>query len=312
MSDRVLAIDIGGTKMAAAVVTAEGTILVEQQTPTRAESADALFQRLLDICERALSETGTSPEELRGIGVGCGGPMRFPEGVVSPLNIPLWRELPLRERLAQRFGRPTIVDNDAKAYALGERWIGGGQGARALLGIVVSTGVGGGFVVDGRLLHGAHGNAGHIGHVSVSAGGPRCACGARGCVEAIASGPSMVRRARRIAARQGQRLPADYTAEDLARDARGGDQRALGLFREAGSALGQGIAAAASLVDLDRVIVGGGVSRVADLFWPDLLDALNRTARLDFTRDLDVRVSELRVSASLAGAAALIFASAEC
>src|SRR5262245_51183548 len=174
---QVLAIEIGGTKMAAAIVDERGAIHAEGETPTRAQSGEALFEALGAMCDAVLAESGVEATALLGIGVGCGGPMRYPEGEVSPLNIAVWREFPLRERLRHRYGSPTIVDNDAKAYALGEYWIGGGVGAQCLLGIVVSTGVGGGIVVDGRFLHGAHGNAGHIGHISVSARGPRCACG---------------------------------------------------------------------------------------------------------------------------------------
>jgi glucokinase len=307
MTAPVLAIDIGGTKMAAAIVDEYGAILASRETPTRAPSGEALFEVLAAICDAVLLETGRTAADLPGIGVGCGGPMRFPEGEVSPLNIPLWRDFPLRERLQRRYGRPTIVDNDAKAYALGEYWIGGGAGAVSLLGIVVSTGVGGGIVINGRLVHGAHGNAGHIGHISVSPRGPRCVCGSLGCVEAIASGPSIVRAAHRQAASRGVSLPSDLTAQDLQRQAQAGNPDAQKVFYDAGIALGRGIAAAANLIDLDRVVIGGGVSRAADLFFPALRQALDRYARLDFTRNLDVRISTLRVSASLAGAAALVF-----
>jgi glucokinase len=307
----VLAIDIGGTKMAAAIVDEMGAVRAERETPTRAPSAEALFDVLATMCDAVLTESGVEVATLLGIGVGCGGPMRYPEGEVSPLNIHVWREFPLRERLRHRYGRPTIVDNDAKAYALGEYWIGGGAGARGLLGIVVSTGVGGGIVLNGRLIHGAHGNAGHIGHITVRARGPRCPCGALGCVEAIASGTSLVRLARRAAARRGESLPANLTAADLQKRAEAGDPLSLALFRDAGAALGAGIADAAKLIDLDRVVIGGGVSQAADLFWPSLRETLERNARLDFTRNLDVRVSKLRVSASLAGAAALTHLSDE-
>jgi glucokinase len=310
MTSCVLAIDIGGTKMAAAVVDEHGAILAARETPTRATSGDALFESLVSLCDSVLLETGRTAADLPGIGVGCGGPMRYPEGEVSPLNIPLWRNFPLRKRLETHYGRPAVLDNDAKAYALGEYWMGDGAGATSLLGIVVSTGVGGGIVVNGRLLHGAHGNAGHIGHISVSRG-PRCVCGSLGCVEAIASGASIVRAAHRQAASRGDSLPSDLTAQDLQMEARAGNSHAQKVFDDAGIALGKGIAAAASLVDLDRVVIGGGVSQAADLFLPALRQALDRYARLDFTRDLDVRISTLRVSASLAGAAALVFLSDE-
>lgn len=310
--------------MAAGLVDPRGAIRAQQETPTLATAdAETLFGALVELCTAVIQQGSGAFTRLRGIGVGCGGPMQYPEGRVSPLNIPAWRDFPLRDRLAAHFGRPTVVDNDAKAYALGEYWIGGGQGARGFLGIVVSTGVGGGLVLDGRLVHGAHGNAGHIGHVIVFPNGPRCACGARGCVEAVASGPSMVHRARSAlnrgaaseltgASGRPNRVgasPQALTARELETAARHGDALAQRLFRDAGIALGRGIVAAASLVDLDRVVIGGGVSNAADLFWPALQHEVAQNARLDFTRDLDVRLSELRVSAALAGAAALIYLS---
>src|SRR5215208_5355111 len=174
----VLALDIGGTKLAAGVVRADGQTLVQDQAPTRAsETADALFDDLVTLGDRILAQAGVRPDDLEGIGVGCGGPMVYPEGRVSPLNIPAWRDFPLRAALEARYGRPTRVDNDAKAFALGEHWLGAGQGARCLLGMVVSTGVGGGIVEGGRLIHGARGNAGHIGHVVAFPNGPHCECG---------------------------------------------------------------------------------------------------------------------------------------
>src|ERR1043166_6398240 len=119
----VLAIDIGGTKMAAAIVDDHGGISAERETPTRASTGEALFDSLTTMCDAVLADRGIEAASLLGVGVGCGGPIRYPEGEVSPLNIHVWREFPLRERLLQRYGRPTIVDNDVKAYALGEYWI---------------------------------------------------------------------------------------------------------------------------------------------------------------------------------------------
>jgi glucokinase len=234
-------------------------------------------------------------ERVTAIGAGCGGPMRWPEGVVSPLHIPAWRAFPLRARLEERFALPCAVDNDAKAMALGEWWRGSGQGARSLLGLVVSTGVGGGIVIEGRLLHGAHGNAGHVGHVIASPGGPRCECGADGCVEAIASGHAIA-----------HRYGAGIDAAGVATRARQGDQRAHSLFAEAGAALARGIVAAAVLCDLDRVVAGGGVALGAwDLLSPALESELARSMRIDFARGLRVHRASLGATAGLIGAAAL-------
>ena len=301
----ILALDIGGTKMAAGIVDDSGALLVNHATPTpRTPDAEQLFKTLLDLCEKVLA---TKPRDsVIAIGVGCGGPMDYATGRVSPLNIPAWREFPLRDRLTAAFHWPTVVDNDAKAYALGEHWVGEGQGSRALLGMVVSTGVGGGIVLEGKLIHGARGNAGHIGHVIADPGGRQCACGARGCVEAIASGPSIVRQIR-DAISSGRRtgLTTTASAADVAAAARAGDALAQEVFANVGKALGRGIAAACALIDLDRVVIGGGVSAAADLFSPVLRAELDRIARLEFCREIDVRVSSLVGEPSLVGAAAL-------
>jgi glucokinase len=304
---QVLAADIGGTKLAAGVVRADGEILARRSVPTpRTADPAALFETLRSLLRAACAAAGLEPAALAAIGVGCGGPMRAAEGLVSPLNIPAWRDFPLRERLSLAFSLPTVIDNDAKAFALGEHWLGTGRGAGCLLAMVVSTGVGGGIVEHGRLIDGAHGNAGHIGHVVVFPGGPRCACGARGCLEAVASGPSLVRQARRAVRRLAGSAPSGpASARELAEAARRGDSLAVRLFERAGLGLGRGIASAASLYDLDAVVIGGGVAEAADLFLPALRHELAARARLDFSRGLQVRLSESTVDAALVGAARL-------
>jgi glucokinase len=241
------------------------------------------------------------------VGCGCGGPQRWPEGVVSPLHIPLWRDFPLRARLEARFGVPAVVDNDAKAMALGEWWRGAGRGARHLLGMVVSTGVGGGIVVGGRVLDGAHGHAGHIGHVNVWPDGPRCACGAQGCLTAVASGSGIAARIRAARAEgTATALPPGATARDAAEAARRGDAFARSLFTDAGQALGRAIASAAALLDLDLVVIGGGVALGAwDLLGPHLVEELRVRSRIAFARDLRVARAALGDDAGLYGAAAL-------
>jgi glucokinase len=219
--------------------------------------------------------------------------MRHPDGVVSPLHIPAWRGFPLRAELERALGLPVAVDNDAKAFALGQARFGVGRGARCLLGVVVSTGVGGGIVSGGLLLHGASGNAGHVGHVVVRARGPRCDCGARGCVTVYASGP-------RIAARAGR-----DTALAVAEAAARGEPLARRVLRDAAVALAGGIAAAACLADLDRVVVGGGVAGAGDLLFDPLRRELRRRARLDFVRDLEVLPAPDADRTGVIGAASL-------
>jgi glucokinase len=303
----VLAVDVGGTKMAAAIVSTDGAVLASDRIATlRTRDPDALFDSLRALCGGLLS---TAPDVL-AIGVGCGGPMRYPRGIVSPLNIPAWRGFPLRDRLIEVFGLPCVVDNDAKALALGERWRGAGHGSNNMLGMVVSTGVGAGTILDGRLLHGFGGNSGHIGHIVVWPNGPLCGCGAHGCVEGVSSGTGLARRLNAaLAEGASSRLLPGASAEQIAIAARAGDPLAQELFRTAGEGVGRGIASAAALLDLERVVIGGSIAlRAWDLLGPPLLAEVHASARLDFTRDLQVVHAQLGDQAGLFGAAQMAFA----
>ena len=305
----VLAIDVGGTKLAAATVEPGGRLTTWMQVPTPRDldseqlwrTLDARVQRLLDEAKMA------APDDLAGVGAGCGGPMEWPAGLVSPLNIPVWRSFPLRARLQERFpGIPVRVHNDAICVGAGEHWRGAGRGRDNVLGMVVSTGVGGGLILDGRVIRGASGNAGHIGHVVVDPeDGPPCACGARGCLEAIAGGPALVTWAQRQGWRQGQ---PDATTKDLADDGAHGHPVGVAAMRRAGRALGIAIASATYLCDLEVVSIGGGLSQAGAILFDPLEEALHAHAKLPFVRQLTVVPAALGQSAGLVGAAALIFA----
>jgi glucokinase len=279
---------------------------VRDATPTGLD-AKGLLDFTVTLAERALEE---SPQKPDAVGIGCGGPMIFPEGVVSPLHIPVWKDFPLRERLQEALGMPAVLDNDAKAFALGEALFGAGRGARCMLGMVVSTGVGGGIVVNGRLHDGASGNAGHVGHIIVSARGPRCYCGSMGCLTVYASGTGLAARARR-ALRRGAtgklaNLSGEVTGRVVAEVASEGDALALRLMRDASFALARGIASAANLLDLDRVVIGGGVAQSGDLLFVPLEEELKRRACLSFSHNVEVRRAELGAEAGAVGAAALV------
>ena len=233
--------------------------------------------------------------------------MEWPAGLVSPLNIPAWRQFPLRSRLSERFGGiPVRVHNDAICLVAAEHWRGAGRGRRNVLGMVVSTGVGGGLVLDDRLVEGASGNAGHIGHVVVDPEtGPECTCGGRGCAEAIARGPALVQWAQAQGWRPDQN---DATAKDLAGDGALGHSVAVAAMHRAGHALGIAIASATCLCDLEVVSVGGGLSQAGPLLFDPLEEALRAHARLGYARNVSVVPAALGQSAGLVGAAALIFA----
>jgi len=303
-----LAIDIGGTKLAVGLVEPGGRVLAWVQVPTPARlDAEQLWRTVNVLIGQVLDRADVAPADLVGCGCGCGGPMEWPAGLVSPLNIPAWREFPLRRRLAERLGGiPVRVHNDAICMVAGEHWRGAGRGRRNVLGIVVSTGVGGGLVLDGRLLEGASGNAGHIGHVVVEPdGGPECGCGGHGCLEAVARGPALVHWAQAKGWRPDH---ADATAKDLAGDAALGHAIARAAMRRAGQALGVAIASATCLCDLEVVSIGGGLSQAGTLLFDPLEEALRAHARLGFARAVTVVPAGLGQHAGLVGAASLIFA----
>jgi glucokinase len=306
--DPVLAIDIGGTKMAVGLVEPGGRLASWAQAETpRGLEAEQLWRTLDALCTRLLAEERVDARDgLAGVGCGCGGPLEWPAGRVSPLNIPAWRAFPLRERLQERFpGSMVRLHNDAICMAAGEHWRGAGRGRRNMLGMVVSTGVGGGLVLDGRLVNGATGNAGHIGHVVVDPSGPFCVCGGRGCLEAIARGPALAAWAQSEGWRPGQ---APVTAKDLADDAAQGHPIGIAAMRRAGRALGIAIASATHLCDLEVVAIGGGLAQAGPLLFDPLEEALRIHIGLVYAQDVLVVAAGLGQSAGLIGAAALIFA----
>lgn len=280
-----LAVDIGGTKMAAGIVDRDGSLLVHEQRPTPARGeGTAMFGVLADLVEvvraRARDDHGVHAEVC---GVGCGGPMALGGETVSPLNIEAWREFPLRRELATASGLSVFVDNDAKALALGEGWRGAAAGCADFLAMVVSTGVGGGIVLDGRLLDGAAGNAGHIGHVNVEPDGRECVCGAVGCLEAEASGTA-------IAAMTG--APAKDAGPEV--------------VRRTGRLVGRAVASVANLLDLRLAVVAGSVALgFGAPFFAAAQDEIDRQARLDFSTGTRILPGGLGPEGPLVGAAAV-------
>ncbi|MEU6427391.1 ROK family protein [Microbispora sp. NPDC046973] len=313
MSDLTLAVDIGGTKFAAGLVKPDGQVAAAERVATpQGADAETLWRTLTALLDRL-----DVPAALAGVGIGCGGPMTWPEGEVSPLNMGGWRGFPLRGRLAARFpGVPVRIHNDAICLAAAEHWRGAGQGSAAMLGMVVSTGVGGGLILGGRLIDGGTGNAGHIGHVVVDPEGPPCGCGGNGCLEAIARGPGLAAWALAQgwspgdAATEGDlyREEGTATARRLAADAAAGDPVALAAMARAGRALGIAIASAVNLCDLDLVTVGGGLSQAGDLLFGPLEKALREHTRMGFAGRVRVVPAALGQDAGLVGAAALVIA----
>jgi glucokinase len=301
-TDLVAALDIGGTKIAGALVDGGGRILLRAQRPTPArEDGDTV----MGAVERVLGELSDSPmwARARGIGIGSAGPVDAITGTVSPVNVPGWREFPLVSRVRAVTGDlPVELIGDGVAITAAEHWQGAARGHDNALCMVVSTGVGGGLVLGGSLHPGPTGNAGHIGHISVDLDGDPCPCGARGCVERIASGPNIARRAMADGWRPGP--DGDTSAAAVAKSASAGDPPAVASFERAAQALAAGIAATATLVEIDIAVIGGGVARAGDVLFAPLRRALRDYATLSFVQRLTVAPALMGTDAGLVGAAA--------
>jgi glucokinase len=307
----LLALDFGGTKLSAAVAAAgEHSWRARRQVPS-APDADALYDldTVISLAHDLLQ--GATPA---AIGVSFGGPVNAPKGIVLlSHHVPGWENVPLRDRLEARFGVPAAVDNDANLAALGEWRFGTGQGCRSLLYVTVSTGIGGGWVLDGRIYHGADSLAGEIGHMTVQPSGPVCTCGRRGCLETVAAGPA-------IAGRTRERLETEpqaggilremvggdvgaVTAKHVNQAAEAGDELAQQLLDEAAQALGLGIGCAIALMNPQRVVVGGGLAKSGERYF----EAVRAAARANVLQGMrvDIVPAALGDDAPLWGAIAL-------
>lgn len=294
----VIGIDVGGTKIAAAVVTPTGAILDAVQEPTRAqEGPEALMARLIALAARLRERH----PQVRAIGLASAGQIDHRSGTViyANENLPGWTGMPIAERMRPALGLPVYVDNDVHAAALGEAHWGAGRDSLVLLVAAVGTGIGGAIVLDGRLFRGAAGSAGELGHIPVTEGGPRCACGNLGCLEVYASGP-------RIAAAYGAAV--GMAVEDLRQvvaAAEGGDPRARAVFDEAGRVLGRALAGIVNVLAPDRLVVGGGVAAVGNLLFEPLQHSINAHLLPPNRARLAVRPAALGAQAGMLGAALL-------
>jgi glucokinase len=282
MGDTLLALDFGGTKLSAAIARRgePAWLALERSFSPPVKDAQYEYETMLALARRILDRRAPT-----AIGVSFGGPVDAARGrVILSHHVPGWEGFPLQDSLASAFGVPASVDNDANVAALGEYKFGAGiAGAThvaSLLYVTVSTGVGGGWVLDGRIFAGADSMAGEIGHTVVDPQGPQCICGRRGCVEIMACGPAIAREARarltaetgggaKLRALVGNDLDA-LTAELVARAANDGDELARAVLDAAAHALGFGIGTAITLLNPQLVVVGGGVSKAGQRYWSEL------------------------------------------
>jgi glucokinase len=272
-----LAVDIGGTKLAAAVVDDDGKVVVRDRVATPQRDVWPALERLV------LRVMAAAPAELVAVGAGCGGPHDHASSTVSPLHIPTLVNFDLNGALSETTGLPCYIDNDAKALTLGEAWCGAGKGEMNMVGVVVGTGVGGGILSNGRLLQGRLGNAGHIGHIIVEPDGKPCACGGFGCLEAYACGPAIEAET----GRPPQRAPQP-------------------IIERTGLLVGRALASLAAVVDFRLAVIGGSVALgFGDPFITAAQAEVHSRAKLSFTEGLEIRRAGLGELAPLVGAAAV-------
>jgi len=271
------AVDIGGTKLSVGVVSLTGEVLSHGRAVTPKTN---VWQALSDLIKSQLALTDV---ELVGCGVGCGGPMSPDGELVSTLHISEWRDFPLRSKLQELTQMPVYIDNDAKALVQGEVWCGAVAGQTDVIGMVVSTGVGGGIISGGKVLNGRIGNAGHIGHVIVEPEGRLCACGSFGCLEAHASGRSI------------EAITGKPAAE-----------ASLDVIQNTGRLVARALTSVGAIIDLRSAVIAGSVALgFGDPFFEAVQNELNRTAKIAFIRDFTVYRAGLGQLSPLVGASAV-------
>lgn len=302
-----IGIDVGGTKVAALLAGEDGRVLERTAGETPAEDPDATMEVLYRLAEE-LRAAG----EPEAVGVGAAGMVDFEAGALRWAPNIAWRELPVRDLVAERTGLPCIVDNDANAAAWGEHRFGAARGYRDVLVVTVGTGIGGGIVAGGELYRGAHGFAAEIGHVIVEPGGPECNCGNRGCWEQVASGRALERLGRVASEANpgslistlagGGEVGGRHVAEAAAR----GDRAALGVIGEVGRRLGEGLAGLVNVLDPEAVVVGGGVATLGDLILAPAREGFVRAVEAREHRpEVPILQAALGNDAGAVGAAAL-------
>jgi glucokinase len=324
MAQVILGIDIGGTKVAGGLMNQKGRLLKTHTVPTRADGGfNSSFGQTERVVEWLIKRAG-GREKIVGIGVCAPGPINLRTGrVINPPNLPGWRNVPLARLIEQRFSLPVRVENDAKVAGLAEALFGAATGYRHIFYVTVSTGVGTGIIIDGKIYRGKNGVAGEGGHVTIDYRSPyRCGCGTLGCIEALAAGPGMVRRAR-------VRLEQEHTMPSVLRElnhgdlrkltpmaidaaARAGDPVARSIIQETGFYLGVWLAGMITLLDPEAIVIGGGVARIGK----PLLDKIRETIPLyTINRRLAVHTpllaAKLDKNVGVYGAASLFLAAGE-
>ncbi len=299
----MLGLDIGGTKLAAGVVDADGRVHSFLVVPTQGEQGPrAVLDRLFALGRKALAEAGAEPGgDVAAVGIGCGGPLDLDRGtLLAPPHLPGWRDVPVVAEAGAAFGLPAALDNDGAAAAAAEHCYGAGVGTRDMVYLTLSTGVGGGIVVDGEVRRGAGGNGAELGHVIVDRRGRPCrGCGGRGCLEAYVSGTSIAERAADELGTPG------LTAADVAAAAAAGEPVAVRVWQETVAALASGLTSIVNVLEPELIVLGGGVTRSGEALIGPARAAVRAAAMTPAGRAVRVERAGLGDRVGVVGAAAV-------
>lgn len=310
----VIGIDLGGTNVRAALVGRQGEIKAYAQAPIEAaRGAEAGIQRIQNLIRQVMEQAGV--ERIAGIGFGSTGPLDREKGFIqNPYTLPGWENVDVRTPLSQAFDAPLVLENDADAAALGEAWLGSGKGTSRFALVTVGTGVGSAFILDGQIYRGMGGEHPEAGHQVLDPNGPPCYCGARGCLESLASGPAIAESARRAIPQHPESLLARLAqngnpldAVQVVEAARQGDELAQKIVRQAAEYLGLGLVNIILFYLPECIALGGGVMKNYDLFLPPIQQALSEHHVVVPTRRVRITPASLGNKAGVLGAARAIW-----
>ncbi len=316
MSTNVVGVDMGGTKILSAVIDAEGNILETAKLSTKAaEGTSAVMDRIAESIQKAIDKSGVNEASIEAIGIGAPGPLDPATGVVIFAPNLGWRDVPLKAELEARTDIPTFVDNDVNVGTLGEHVFGAAQGVQNVVGIFVGTGIGGGIILNGELFHGASKTAGEVGHIIVKAGGPRCGCGTRGCLEAIASRTAMAKQFRKAIEKKGKKsVLTKLTNGDLSiirsgvlvKAIQANDKLTLKVFKKVTRYLGIGVGSIVNFLNPDMIVLGGGVvEALDDTFIDNIRRYAEKYALPNTLSGVEIVRAKLGDNSGILGAAAL-------
>jgi glucokinase len=311
--NNVIAIDIGGTHFRVGLFDEEGRrLLVNEKATLRSGGRDWMLQQVGDLCRRVREK---SDYPVTACGVSFGGPVDFERQRVTSLHAPDWEDFPLAEWARETLDLPCRLDNDANAGALGEFRYGAGRGLRSLVYVTLSTGIGGGLILDGRVIRGRDSMAGEIGHLPVSENGVLCSCGARGCLETFCSGTAIARQGQELATRRPESVARmiemsggvieNITAQAVVQAAAEGNTAAEGILREVGHWLGRALLVVIRLVNPDKIVLGGGVAQAGKLLLDPVHEALDELSSPALRSTTEIVLADLGTFSPLYGAAAV-------